>query len=461
MRLTSAPGLDRSTSRRRPARPHRRWARPCRRSGRPRSRCPRPRGRAGPACPRPAARRRAWNVVGRASCRSSGLRGELTGSRRCWRRYGRLCGRFAPAGPRRTRNGSPAHHAQDAQRLGWKRSSIRNARTDGCSHGDQAASPPSCVSTTAALAPARRRRAFACPGDVTGRLRLPLVCLTRPRWRRLVDNEPPPARDGRRLRPGIGRLALARGVRSPFGSSGSANSRPSAARGRSVPLRGSRGRAVVARAGGFALPRPRSARVPSVRPSWASSPAAWTAVPTRSVPLGGLGGRLGGGCVPGGLRGGGGPDPGGLGARTPRGGSRDGLALAAAAAGLAAAARLDLAVAGAATRAPPAGALGTRAGEGRHDVAALAQVVPVAGVWLIGAHHRDMIAHSARRRRPRLTQQMDGCRDHSVRAVARSVAQISCRNLKRIRCVTRSTSGAPRIGRGGSQQKAGLCRERR
>src|SRR5690349_4291715 len=38
-----------------------------------------------------------------------------------------------------------------------------------------------------------------------------------------------------------------------------------------------------------------SARVPSVSPSWASSPAACTAVPTRSAPLGGEGGRLGGG----------------------------------------------------------------------------------------------------------------------------------------------------------------------
>src|SRR3954447_24252220 len=37
---------------------------------------------------------------------------------------------------------------------------------------------------------------------------------------------------------------------------------------------------------------PRSAFVPSVRPSWASSPAACTAVPTSSRPSGGCAGRL-------------------------------------------------------------------------------------------------------------------------------------------------------------------------
>src|SRR5437763_871438 len=37
----------------------------------------------------------------------------------------------------------------------------------------------------------------------------------------------------------------------------------------------------------------RRARAPNVSPSSTSSPAACTAVPTRSVPLGGLGGRFG------------------------------------------------------------------------------------------------------------------------------------------------------------------------
>ena len=186
----------------------------------------------------------------------------------------------------------------------------------------------------------------------------------------------------------------------------------------------------------------RSAFVPSVSPSCASSPAAWTAVPTRSVPLGGLGGRLGDGGVAGGLRGGGGPDAGGL-ATCGRGSGRLRGALGARAGGLRRGrlgrrARRTLGLVAAAARPPPAGALGPRPGEGRHHVAASARAGPVAGVWLLGAHLRHMIAHSARRRRRRLKRKRTGVETIRVRATAprkRMPPVNSRRNLKRIQAL--------------------------
>jgi hypothetical protein len=167
----------------------------------------------------------------------------------------------------------------------------------------------------------------------------------------------------------------------------------------------------------------------------------------------------------GGVRGGGGPDAGGL-AACGRGSGRLRGALGARGlrrCRLGRRARGTLWLVAAAARPPPAGALGPRAGEGRHHVAATARAGPVAGVWLLGAHLRHMIAHSARRCRRRLKRKRTGAETFRVQLLRPNghVAGKFTPKLETDSSVTRSTSGALRIGSGGSCKRAGLCRYRR